>query len=430
MKSNSFVNFFKKIGSYLVNSFKKFYKSESGKALLSSIISILTGLLFGLVAMIVISFINDEVTIEKAFKGLKILMSGPFASKIPAYRKTNIGDTIFYAVPLIMTGLSVGIAYKTGLFNIGAPGQYIMATVGSLFTALSIQTTTRAQGVLVWILALVVGMICGALWGVIPGFLKAFFNINEVIICIMTNWIAANIASWFFTYRVALHSTENTKGAYLAKIVNNYTPKFGFDKIFPGSYIDGGIIFAIIIAIIVFIVMNRTTFGYELKACGSNKNASKYAGLNEKRNIIISMAIAGGLAGLGACFYYLNPGIEYNYVSQYSSLPAYGFNGIASSFLASCNPIGTVVSSLFIRYINMGGESLVKIGLNRYVSDIIISIIIYTAGFTMIIKELLSKIGKKEKKNMNNKTTENNEKETEIADAETKEETKMEGVTE
>lgn len=373
-----------------MNKIRQFFTSDRGRTIQSSILSIFLGLFVGLIIMIFICIINSENSIGDAFRGIKIIMSGPFSSKIKRYLINNTGDMIFYAVPLIMTGLSVAIAYKTGLFNIGAAGQFVMGTVGALIVVLSIKTNTRFEGIMVWFLAMIVGMACGALWGAIPGLLKAFFNINEVIVCIMTNWIAANLASWIFKYMPALHSTENTKGAYLIKNLSNYTPKFGFDKLFPGSYIDGGIIFAIIIAIIVFIVLNKTRLGFSLKACGSNREAAKYAGLNAKRNIILSMAIAGGLAGMGACFYYLNPGIEFNYVSQYSQLPAYGFNGIASAFLANCSPIGIIVTSLFIRYINMGGEYLTKVGFNRYVADIIIAVIIYTAAFTMILKEFLN----------------------------------------
>ena len=149
--------------------------------------------------------------------------------------------------------------------------------------------------------------------------------------------------------------------------------------------------------------MNKTVFGYELKACGANKEAARYAGLNEKRNIIISIAIAGALAGAGAALYYLNPGIEYKYVSQYSGLPSYGFNGIASAFLANCNPIGVVFSSILIRYLSAGGDYLVKVGFNRYVADVVVAVIIYMAGFTRIIQEALAKAGnKKEKEDANN----------------------------
>ena len=373
-----------------MNFLKKFVKNEAVQSIISSIISILIGVLVGFVAMLIITFINEENSIKDAIAGVKIILSGPFSSTVTKYMLSNTGNMIFYAVPLIFTGLSVAIAYKTGLFNIGAPGQYIMGTIGSLYVALSIETTSAIGAVGAWALALLVGTICGAIWGMIPGLLKAFFNINEVIICIMTNWIAANISSWFFKYQTAIQSTENTKGGYLAKPLTNYTPKLGLDKLFPGSLLDAGIIIAIIVAIIIYIILNKTTFGFELKSCGSNKDAARYAGLNEKRNIVCSIAIAGALAGMGAALYYLNPGIEYRFVSQYSALPAYGFNGIASAFLANCNPVGVIFSSLFIRFLNMGGDYLVKVGFNRYVADIVVAVIIYMAGFTRIIREWLN----------------------------------------
>ena len=150
-----------------------------------------------------------------------------------------------------------------------------------------------------------------------------------------------------------------------------------------------------------YIILNKTVFGYELKACGHNKDASKYAGMNEKRNIILSMAIAGGLAAAGGALYYLNPGIEFNYKSAYVSLPDQGFNGIPVALLASSNPIGVIFSGLFMRYISVGGDNLTTYGFNRYVANVIIAIIIYLAGFTKLIIDLLNKksgSGKKDKK--------------------------------
>ncbi len=370
-------------------------KKQWFKSLLSSIVSIFIGVVVGFVVMIIITLFSETNTVADSFKGIGIMLSGPFASKTTANMLMNLGNTIFYTTPLIMTGLSVALAYKTGLFNIGAPGQYIMGTVACLLVALFLQTDNRVSGVFVWILAVLAGAVAGALWGTIPGMLKAFFNINEVIVCIMTNWIAANIASWLFSATPAIWSTENTKAGFLIKVANNYTPKLGLDKIFQNSLADGGIIFAIIIAVIIFVILEKTTFGFQLKSCGSNKNASKYAGLNDKRNIILSMAIAGALAGIGACFYFLNPGIEYKYLSQYAALPAYGFNGIASAFLANCSPLGIILSSFFIRYINTGGEFLTKVNLNRYVADIVVAVIIYLAGFSRIILEGINKISDK-----------------------------------
>lgn len=380
-----------------MNFLKKLLKKEGNKNIASSIISILIGVLVGFVVMLIISLINEGNSILDAFAGVGVIMGGPFTSTVKQYMLANTGNMIFYAVPLIFTGLSVAIAYKTGLFNIGAPGQYVMGTIGSLVVALSIPVNTKLGALGVWFLALLTGALLGALWGMIPGFLKAFFNINEVIICIMTNWIAANISSWIFKYAVHLQTNEANKGGYSRKVIDACTPKFGLDKVFPGSLIDMGIIIAIVVAIIIYIVLEKTTFGFELKACGSNKDASKYAGLNEKRNIILSIAIAGALAGMGASLYYLNPGIEYKYISAYSSLPAYGFNGIASAFLANCNPIGVVFSSLFIRYLNMGGDYLVKVGFNRYVADIVVAAIIYMAGFSRIIREWIDGSHKKKK---------------------------------
>ena len=121
----------------------------------------------------------------------------------------------------------------------------------------------------------------------------------------------------------------------------------------------------------------------------TNKDSAKYAGMNEKRNIVLSIMIAGFLAGLGAALYYLNPAIEYKFNSAYQALPAYGFNGIASAFLANCHPIGTIFSSIFIRFLNLGGDRLNNVGFNRYVADVIIAVIIYLAGFSRIIKERL-----------------------------------------
>ena len=401
MNNNS--SFFKTVGQFFMKVFKAiwsfFKKLFTNSSVLSSIISIGVGLVFGLIIMIIISFFIEDASPLDAFSGLGKLILGPFSSGTKQSLLSNTGDVIFYSVPLIMTGLSVAIAYKTGLFNIGAAGQYVMGTIGCLLVALYLPTTNRFSGIMVWILAFLAGATLGALWGIIPGLLKAFFNINEVIICIMTNWIAANIASWLFINCPGIISKVNTKSAFLITPyeTGNFTPKLGLDMIFKGSYIDMGIFLAIVIAIIIFIILNKTTFGYELKACGSNREASRYAGLNEKKNIILSMAIAGALAGMGACFYFLNK-IEYKYISQYAGLPAYGFNGIASAFLANCHPIGVIFSSIFIRWLNNGGEFLTGVGFNRYIADIVVAVIIYLAGFTRLISELIMKHRKKKEK--------------------------------
>ena len=370
-----------------------FYKKSGTKSVIASLISVLAGLVVGFILMLIIAAASDAITIYDAFNGLGILLAGPFTGT-SSFVLTNFGDMIFYAGPLIMCGLSVAIAFKTGLFNIGAAGQFLMGTMGALLVALNINTTGNpAAGFFVWLFALLVGTAFGFIWGAIPGLFKALFGVNEVIVCIMTNWIAANIVSWVFSSTPHLINTGGGKSNYLitTAVTGNGTPDLGLGKLFNGSYLDFGIFIAIILAIVIFIVLNKTTFGYELKACGSNKFSAKYAGMNEKRNIVLSMAIAGALASIGGCIYYLNPGIEFNWGSTYMSLPAYGFNGIPVALLASSNPLGVIFAGVFLRYLAKGGDSLVTANYNRYVSDIIIAVIIYFAGFSRFIIDILTK---------------------------------------
>lgn len=371
---------------------KSFFASNGAKSVLSSLICIIAGILVGFIVLLILALTSDSIPISDAFKGLGIILAGPFASGASKNIAFVLGDMLFESAPLLLTGLSVAIAFKTGLFNIGAPGQYLMGAMGSVIVALSIPTTP-ATAFWVWLLSLIVGMLCGMLWGLIPGFFKAFLNVNEVIVCIMTNWIAANIVSWVFANNTQFINTAGGKTAYTLPTTDNgvSTPKLGLDKLFPGSNIDIGIFVAIIIAVGIFILMNKTTLGYELKACGHNKNAAKYAGMNEKRNIMLSMAIAGGLAAIGASLYYLNGGAELAW-NTYGKLPDNGFNGIPVALLASNNPIGVVFSSVFLRFIDKGGYNLAGFtAYNEYVSDLIIAVIIYFAGFSKLIKDMLSR---------------------------------------
>ena len=374
-----------------------FYKKPGTKSIISSVLCILAGVVVGFIVMLIIAAASPDISAADAFKGLGIILGGPFSSGTAKYVNMNFGDMIFYSGPLIMTGLSVAVAFKTGLFNIGAPGQYYMGTMGSLLVALSIPSSNGAQSFFIWLFAIIVGMAFGALWGAIPGLFRAFFNVNEVIVCIMTNWISANIVTLVFSSMPQLVNTGMGKSGYLitTATTGNGTPKIGLDKIFPGSYIDIGIILAIVVAIVLVIILNKTTFGYELKACGNNRYASKYAGMNEKRNVVLSMVIAGALAGVGGALYYLNPGIEFQFLSAYGSLPDYGFNGIPVALLASSNPIGIIFTGIFLRYIAQGGNELTSAGYNRYIADIIIALIIYFAGFSKLFVDILSRRQKK-----------------------------------
>ena len=298
---------------------------------------------------------------------------------------------LFRATPLIMTGLSVAVAYKTGLFNIGAPGQYLMGTLASLMIALGIPSTAVPAG-LIWILAFLGGCLAGALWGAIPGALKAFLNINEVLASIMTNWLAANLVTWAFDISNFKNMVENTKAGYIYKTSYNgvATPKLGLDKLFPGSQVNGGILIAIVIAIGIYVLMTKTTMGYQLKACGSNRHAARYAGINDKRNIVLSMAIAGCLAGGGAALYWLSGNTEF-YWSTYQSLPSIGFNGIPVALLAVSNPIGVIFTAIFMAMLDIVGQQLTGLtAYNEYITDVIISVIVYLSAFSLVIRAMIT----------------------------------------
>lgn len=272
-----------------------------------------------------------------------------------------------------------------------------MGSMTSLMIALSIPSD-KVSPVIIWILAFLGAMVAGAIWGAIPGLFKALLNTNEVIACIMTNWIAANIVTWLFDISNFKNVTESTKSGYIYKTsFNNVaTAKFGLDKLFPGSQINGGIIIAILIAVIIYIIMAKTTFGYELRACGSNKDAAKYAGLKDKRDIVISMAIAGALSAAGAALYYLSGNTEL-FWSTYQSLPAIGFNGIPVAMLALTNPIGVIFSALFMSMLNIIGLQITSLtAYNEYITDVIIAAIVYLSAFSLLIKQVIARrIGKK-----------------------------------
>ncbi|MCR4668529.1 MAG: ABC transporter permease, partial [Clostridia bacterium] len=304
-------------------------RKETARSVLSSLISILFGLVVGAVVVLIVGLVNDNISLKGAWEGIRLIFIGILSTGRDTagnltwgFNPASIGNMLFRAMPLIMTGLSVALAFKTGLFNIGAPGQYLMGTLASLFIALSIPSGTL-PGIVIWLIAFFGGVIAGMIWGAIPGLVKAFLNINEVLACIMTNWIAANLVTWAFDVSNLKNMVEGTKSGYIYKttyglVDGQYvdgagiaTLKLGLDKIFPGSQINAGILVAVLFAIGTYILINKTTLGYELKACGANRHAARYAGIKDKRNIVLSMALAGGLAAAGASLYYLSGNTEF-----------------------------------------------------------------------------------------------------------------------
>ena len=387
------------------NTLLDLYRKDGTKKLFASLLSILAGLVVGSLIVLIVGLTGNKQTFnsKSIWDGIRLVFGGVFSvgrdgtELAFGFNPVNWGKLLFRSVPILMTGLSVAVAFKTGLFNIGAPGQYLMGTAATLYVALSIPTTVLPAWV-IWILAFLAGMVAGAVWGAIPGLLKATRGINEVIACIMTNWIAANLVTMFFSNSSLRNAAEAGKIGYIMPTARNgvATTKMGLDKLFPGSQVNGGIVIAIVMAILVYILMNKTTLGYELKACGANRHAARYAGIKDKRNIVLSMAIAGALAAAGASLYYLSGNTEFAY-ETYQKLPAEGFNGIPVALLAVNNPIGIIFSSAFMSMLSVNGQQLKDLtSYNGYITDIIIAAIVYFSSFSLLIKLWLSK--KREKK--------------------------------
>ena len=371
--------------------------NDGTKTVVASLLSILMGVIFGGVLLFVVALCL-KMPLSSAWEGFRIVLGGVFntgrdydAGSVLTFgiNARLIGDMLFRATPLIMTGLSVALAYKTGLFNIGAPGQYLMGTAVSIIVALAIDTSV-VPAFLVWILAFLAAIAAGALWGCIPGLFKAYLNVNEVITSIMTNWIAANLVTLLFDGSNFINNVDFGKTGYTLKTATNgvATAKLGLN--FGGGNANAGFLIAIVFAAAAYVVINKTTFGYELRACGSNKNAARYAGMNEKRNIVLSMAIAGGLSAAGAALYFLQGDVEF-YWHTSMSLPATGFNGIPVALLASCSPIGCIFSGMFMAYLTISGSQLSTFtAYNEYIANIIIAVIVYLSAFTLFFKGLMS----------------------------------------
>ena len=343
--------------------------SEGFISVAASIVCIVLGLALGLVALAMINY-------EHAWNdGLMVIITSGLKSP------RNMGTVLANAAPLIMTGLSVGFAFKTGLFNIGAAGQYTLGAFGALYCAIVLQMP--------WYVCLLAAMLLGALWGAIPGLFKAYLNINEVITAIMFNWIGLYMVNdlMYGKGQSPMYDLATTKTFSLRKVAKgSMIPSFGMSDHFGKlQSVTIAIFIAIFFAIIVYIVLQKTTFGYELKACGFNKHAAQYAGINDKRNIILSMTLAGALAGVGAGLYYLSTVAEWN-PQVSTALPAMGFNGISAALLAASNPIGTIFSSLFISYITVGGTKLSTQYYTKEIADVITSLIIYLCAFSLLFK--------------------------------------------
>ena len=347
---------------------KNILKNSGVQTLLAALICIILGLFIGFVVLL---FINPAGAGEAIITVVKNFLT---YSK-PATQMKYLGNTLVKPAPLLMCSLSILFAYKVGLVNIGAAGQYCAGAGLALYTALAGGMPGGA--------CMIFAMLAGALLGALSGFLKAYRNVNEVISGIMLNWITQYLVNMLLTQ--VKEATSPYTFPLAATNPNALLPTLGLGALFSNNqYVGLALPLSVIMAVLVWVVLEKTKFGYELKATGNNKNAAKYCGMAEKRNTIVTLAISGALAAMGAALLYLT-GFE-QWQCSTSSVPGMGFSGIAAAFLGGLHPIGSILSSFFIQHITIGGAYVDKTMYCAQISDLISAIIIYLCGFVLFMK--------------------------------------------
>ena len=355
-------------------------RKDGFQTLLASLACILGGILVGYIALLIIEP-------SGAFGAITAVLKSFFRYPGKLMLK-YCGQTLVRTVPLLMCALSVLFAYKVGMFNIGVAGQYVAGACGCLYAALAWN--------LPWLPCLIIGMIMGALLGVASGLLKTKCNVNIVISGIMLNWITLYLTN------LILGTVKSPSSPYTMSLMGTnpkaLLPSLGLEKLFNNEKsVTIAIPVALVMAVVVWVVLNKTKFGYELKATGNNYHAAKYAGMKENQNIILTMLIAGALAGMGAGLLFLT-GIE-DWETTISSVPAMGFNGIAVAFLGGLSPLGSILSAFFIQYITTGGGNVDLQVYCAQISSLISSLIIYLCAFVAFFKFFLqSRIRKSDEK--------------------------------
>ena len=342
-------------------------RHDGFQTLLASLACILGGILVGFIALLII---EPSGAVGAILAVLKSFFRYPGKLMLKYF-----GQTLVRTVPLIMCALSVLFAYKVGMFNIGVAGQYVAGACGCLYAALAWK--------LPWLPCLLIGMVLASLLGAVSGWLKTKCNVNIVISGIMLNWITLYLTNLILGTVKSPNSpyTMALQGANPKALL----PSLGLGALFNNEKsVTIAIPLAVIMAVLVWVVLNKTQFGYELKATGNNYHAARYAGMKENQNIILTMMIAGALAGMGAGLLFLT-GIE-DWETTISSVPAMGFNGIAVAFLGGLSPIGSILSGFFIQYITTGGGNVDLQVYCSQISSLISSLIIYLCAFVAFFK--------------------------------------------
>lgn len=354
--------------------FSSILKKNATKTVITSLWCALLGLILGFAVLLCINA-------REAGYGMSSILGNFLIFKSPDDRWNYFGQTLAKTAPLIAMSLSILVSYKAGLFNLGASGQYSIAAMVITFMGVGAN--------LPWWFVMIAAMVAGALWSLITGALKAFFNVNEVLSGIMLNWIALYLVNGILTSSSAVWDSSHSEAYKISSASSAFIPSIGLDKLFAGNPIVGlGMVLVLVAAVIIYVLFKKTTIGYEMKATGLNSDAADYAGMSKVKNILVATAISGALAGLSASLSLQNGFTSWRLSS---TPPAIGFQGISAAFLGGLHPIGVIFSSYFIEHITEGGSMITDLGFAPEVASLITSMIIYFSGFVAFFKEMMRK---------------------------------------
>lgn len=333
-------------------------------ALLVPVVSVVIALLIASVIIIAIG--------KNPINAYIIMLEGAFGGAEP------LANTIMKMTPLILTGLAVGFGFRAGVFNIGAEGQM---TIGALAGAIVAMNIGGVPSVIAIPLAILIGMFAGAFWASIAGFLKAFTGAHEVISTIMLNWIAANLASFMVTGPLAVgsgtpKSPEIAESAKLPVILKVQATELSI-----------GVFIAIVVALVMYIIIEKTNTGYELKGVGFNPHAAEYGGISIKKSIILTMAISGALAGMAGTVDLL--GVPpHRFVGELTG--GRGFDGITIALIGRNNPIGIIFAALLIAALRTGSNAMqIRAQIPNDIVSIIQGVVIFLVAAERIVATLI-----------------------------------------
>ncbi|MDR1781996.1 MAG: ABC transporter permease [Bacilli bacterium] len=362
----------------------------NNKKLLSAIIAIALGFVVAIIFAMILgintkgggihTYMPQEILVPmfKSFTGIDL-------SGREMFNPRYIGEFIVAAIPLILTGLSVGFAWKTGLFNIGSEGQLMMGSVAATLCGLYLNLPVGIHA----FVCIVAAGIAGFITGFIPGYLKAKFDVHEVVTCIMLNYVCLYLANMIFTIQPGYASQKTPPIKETASLSSDFLA-----SISGGSRLNWSILIVIVALIAYWFIINKTTFGYQLKAIGHNKHAAEYAGMKVKRGVAMSMGISGVFAGLAGAALVLGI-FQTGRVLQ--AFEEYGYNGIAVALVGANSAFGILLAGGLFSILQVSQPLLQAVGIPREIAVIISALIIFFYAIPMLYEKYIDRFQKKRK---------------------------------